>query len=37
MSARWDNGASTFVQYRTVLSYENLDDHAVNAGFRWEF
>jgi outer membrane autotransporter protein len=37
VSARWENGASAFIRYRTVFAYENLTEHAISTGFRWEF
>jgi len=36
-SLLFPNGATGFIQYSTILGYDNLSDHTVNAGLRWEF
>ena len=37
LSARFDRGPSALVQYRTLLGYRNLEDHAITTELRWEF
>lgn len=37
LSAVLPRGKSLFVHYQTVLGFEDLDHHSVNAGLRWEF
>ncbi|MEE4376480.1 MAG: Ig-like domain-containing protein [Candidatus Competibacteraceae bacterium] len=37
LSARFNNGASALIQYRTLFDYDNLNDHAITTEFRWEF
>jgi len=37
LSARFNNGASALIQYRTLFDYDNLSDHAITTEFRWEF
>lgn len=37
LSAVLPQGRSLFIHYQTVLGFEDLDHHSVNAGLRWEF
>jgi outer membrane autotransporter protein len=37
LSAQFGRGTSALLRYRTLLDYDNLEDHAISAEFRWEF
>ncbi|MCP5426212.1 MAG: tandem-95 repeat protein [Gammaproteobacteria bacterium] len=37
VSAQFSGGASAVLRYRTLLDYNNLEDHTISAEFRWDF